>query len=187
MLDLSIPKAPAHRRMKASPSLRSLRDALRYDEETGKLYWRQRPDRSNQWNSRYAEREAFTATARNGYKVGRLEGQNFYAHRIAYAIWHGEHPSADVDHVNGRRDDNRIANLRSVSRSVNQRNKKWRTNGCSGAVGVHWRADLKKWVASIGVNKKTLYLGAFREKAKAIAARQNAEAANGFTERHGVL
>lgn len=52
-------------------------------------------------------------------------------HRLLYWLYHGQLPD-EVDHINGRRADNSIQNLRSVDRSTNTKDKvrrsyKWLT------------------------------------------------------------
>ena len=50
--------------------------------------------------------------------------QNIYAHRLAYALYHGKDPyPLEIDHINRDRRDNRISNLRAVSKSENQHNR----------------------------------------------------------------
>ena len=45
----------------------------------------------------------------------------------------------------------------------------------SGCVGVYWNTQRNKWYAQITVNKKTISLGYFYNKADAIKARKDAE------------
>ena len=105
------------------PCPQSMRNALRYDPDTGKLYWRMRDDMPKQWNSRWHRKEAFTANHGNGYKSGRFNGKTLFAHRVIWAIVHDHWPDQDIDHINGIRSDNRLSNLRAVSRSENMKNK----------------------------------------------------------------
>jgi len=54
----------------------------------------------------------------NGKKI------NYYAHRLAFALYHGEDPyPLEIDHINRQRTDNRIINLRAVTKSENQLNR----------------------------------------------------------------
>ncbi len=115
--------------------------------------------------------------------LGRINGIPEYAHRVAYAIWFGEWPSQQIDHINGNRADNRIANLRQVDASGNQRNKLVSKVGASGNIGVYWHAATNKWLASIGLNGRQTHLGLFEQKSDAVDARRRAELENGFTLR----
>lgn len=78
----------------------------------------------------------------------------------------------DVDHINHNTIDNRKSNLRIVSRSQNQMNSIQRKNK-TGAKGVSKNG--KRWVASIQINKKRIYLGIFKNFDDAVKARKEAE------------
>jgi hypothetical protein len=58
----------------------------------------------------------------------------------------------EIDHINGIRNDNRICNLKSVTRQQNQWNR-------TTAKGYCWSKIQNKWHAQIKLNKKTIYLG----------------------------
>ena len=131
------------------PSPDLLRKLLRYDPDSGKLYWRERtPDMFTDgqysaercclaWNSKCADKEAFTAF-RNGYHFGAIFDCLYYAHRVIWAICHGKWPTAQIDHINGDRHDNKIKNLRSVSNAENMRNRKTSEVNTTGVMGVYW-------------------------------------------------
>ena len=58
-----------------------------------------------------------------------------------------------IDHINGDRSDNRIENLREVTKQQNSFN--------TNAKGYNWSRTNKKWRAQIILNKKYIYLGLF--------------------------
>lgn len=159
------------------PTPEQLRELLTYDPETGKLYWKPRPasmfpsDRvAKSWNTRYAGKEALTAKP-NGYYQGNILSNNYVkAHRVAWAIFHGNWPEGDIDHANMRRDDNRIVNLRVASRSQNCMNTSATKSSKSGYKGVYFHSRVKKWTAQIGVNRKQYHLGYFASAQLAHAA-----------------
>lgn len=110
-------------------SIELLRQLLRYEPETGKLYWLSRDvslfhesatrtaaGTCKWWNGRFAGKEAFTATGVHGCRAGRIFGQAHYAHRVAWALHHGGWPTDEIDHQDGDRANNRISNLREVMR-----------------------------------------------------------------------
>ena len=160
------------------------RQLLRYEPETGKFYWLPRPN-NPQWTGRHAGKEALTFVDGHGYRMGRLLNVSVAAHRIAWAISHGAVPAGDIDHINGDRTDNRIANLRAVDRLTNTRNAGVKTNNTSGHIGVTWAATRRKWAAQIGIRGKVIPLGRFERYDDAVLARENAERRYGFHENHG--
>lgn len=179
---------------KALPCPTVLRLLLRYEPETGKLFWRERArkwfatDRAfGMWNARYAGREALAFKDNHGYHIGSvLVCRHMKAHRAIWAIKHGQYPSGHIDHVNGDRTDNRIQNLRDTTREQNQRNLKMNARNRSGQVGVFWHSRAKRWWAYIGSGKTRRTIGYYVTKAEAIAARLAAQEAAGFHALHGL-
>lgn len=170
---------------KSLPSIDYLRKRLRYEPETGKLFWLDYEGMPPMWRSRWAGKEAFTYLVDKGYRVGKLDGVLFLAHRVAYAIHHGESPDDQIDHINGVKDDNRIGNLRVVSHQENHRNKPMRSDNTSGITGVVWDKTKRKWRAQIKMNGRGVTLGYFETLDEAAAVRKETSAKYGFTERHG--
>jgi hypothetical protein len=167
-----------------------LRQLLRYEPETGKLFWLERPRemfgtevRQRQWNTRHAGTEAFIYSEPSGYLCGQIFSKRQRAHIVAWAISYGEAPSGTIDHINHDPSDNRLCNLRQVTQTANSRNQAMRKNNTSGITGVfRFRG---KWGASITVDRKALHLGYFETIQEAAAARQAAERKYGFHENHG--
>jgi hypothetical protein len=162
-----------------------LRQRLRYEPETGKLYWLASENMPKSWQARWVGREAFTSVeGRGSYKRGSIDCVLFKAHRVAWALHYGEWPTEEVDHINGVRDDNRIVNLRVVSSQGNRRNTKRRSDNTSGVCGVY-RKGKSKWRALIVVDGKQKYLGCFGTPEEAAKARKEAEVKYEFHENHG--
>lgn len=116
---------------------------LTYDPITGILVWLPRSDAK--WDARWAGKEAGWLR-RDGYREIVVEQFRARSHRIAWAIHHGSWPTNFIDHINGDRHDNRIANLREATKQENNQN--CRASGKSGIkgaykVGKRWRAQLK--------------------------------------------
>jgi HNH endonuclease len=76
----------------------------------------------------------------------------------------------DTDHINRDRSDNRKANLRSVTRSINGHNRDNFAHNRSGVKGVGYHKFWKKWRARITVNGKTTQIGWFKTKDEAAEA-----------------
>lgn len=161
-----------------------LRKIVRHDPVTGKVYWLDRADCTPNVRARIANKEALINTSANGYKRGEIRGVSLLAHRVIWALEHGDWPD-EVDHINGDRSDNRISNLRAVDRAQNGKNLSLQARSKSGRIGVTWYAAYQKWVAGIVVNRKQFHLGYFATIEEAAAARAEAEARFGFHKNHG--
>lgn len=119
-----------------------------------------------------------------GYLRANLLNKRQRVHRLAWLIVYGEWPEI-IDHINHDKTDNRIENLRSVTRLGNQRNRKISVNNTSGVNGVYWSDVRGRWVAHIKVLGTHKPLGTYRTKEEAMAARRDAEVKHGFHENHG--
>lgn len=173
-------------RINSLPPVDYLRQRLRYDPDTGKLYWRECASMPKSWNTKYAGREALAFVGNNGRYMGRIDYKAYQAHRIAWALHYGEDPDGQIDHINHDPLDNRIANLRVVSHQENHRNTGLRRNNASGVMGVSWHKAGAKWTAYVMVDGRKQHLGYFHEFDDAVAARKAAEAQYGFHANHGV-
>lgn len=132
-----------------------LRAMFDYSAETGVLTWKVRPNQSV-----LRGREAGNKGNR-GYRNIKIRGRLHVAHRIAWAIAHGEHVPAgmQIDHVNGVKDDNRLSNLRLATHRENHQNRARNKNNKSGFLGVS--PINGKWRAQIMADGKKLALGCF--------------------------
>lgn len=142
---------------------------LRYEPETGRLFWRYRPQGPARWNTRYAGKEAFTATS-NGYRIGRIYDRAYKAHQVIWAIMTGAWPEHEIDHEDGDPGNNRWGNLKDKTHCHNMRNMKAHKDGSSGVKGVSWHARNKNWRVRIGGR----HVGSFGTLAEAKAARLSA-------------
>ncbi|WP_266030417.1 HNH endonuclease signature motif containing protein [Brucella intermedia] len=174
------------------PSIDLLRQLLRYEPETGKLFWKERSlsmfsdeAKGRSWNTSWAGKPAMSYLGKTGYLVGNIGRKVFKSHRVAWAIFHGEWPTTDIDHINGDRTDNRINNLRLVTRQDNLRNMGIPVHNSSGHIGVSWSKERHKWLAYINVNRRMIPLGRFDRLEDAVAARKVADKQYGFHKNHG--
>lgn len=162
------------------PTPEQLRQLLEYDAETGKLFWKARPEEMfssyrgfRTFEARFAGKEAFTASS-GGYRVGRIFDVMYRAHRVAWAIYHGEWPKADIDHINLDGADNRIDNLREATKTENLRNIGIFSSNKSGYKGVSWDKGSGRWVARVSTGERYKYLGRFDTKERAAKAYETA-------------
>ncbi len=116
----------------------------------------------------YGDRRVGTICPKDGYLYINFAGHRLAGHRIAWFLGTGRWPRHDVAHINGRRLDNRLRNLRDVPRRLvveNARHPNRRST--SGFLGVAQHHG--KWRAQIQVERKTLVLGRFDDPAAAHA------------------
>ena len=119
-----------------------------------------------------------------GYYVVRFLGKALLLHRLVWTLHFGAIPDGYViDHINGDPLDNRIENLRAVTRSLNQRNARRPKHNKSGIVGVY--STPRGWVAAITLNNRFKFLGRFKRFEDAVACRANANERYGFHANHG--
>jgi hypothetical protein len=145
-----------------------LRSFLEYDPVTGVLRWRV----SEVLGRRKAGSIAGSLRP-TGYLNISINGKNFLAHRAAWAIYFGAWPNGILDHINGQRSDNRIANLRPTTIAQNAANSGPRSNNKAGIKGI-FRTPSGRWKASIRVDGCNVSLGLFDTSLEAGDAYQTA-------------
>jgi len=155
-----------------------LNELFVYDQHTGILT--NRIQRGSRGRAGYA----VGYPDKNGYLTLKINGNHCRVHRVIWVMVTGEFPD-EIDHINGITDDNRITNLRSVSKIENHQNTKLPNNNTSGVIGVYWSKRDRKWCSSIRVNNGNKSLGNFDTIKDAAAARREAEIKYGFHENHG--
>lgn len=153
-----------------------------YDRETGVLYWRIR--------DRNTIRHKYVAGSikgnNDGYRQVGIKGKHYKEHRIIMMLCFGHIPeNAEIDHVNHVRDDNRLANLRFVTRRENLRNQSVSSKNTSGVTGVSFWKTKKKYIAQIKVNRENIHLGYFDTLEEAAEARRQADRKYKFNNNHG--
>lgn len=152
-------------RNKTPLTIEVARDLLNYSPLTGEFHWAKSPSK---YGSVRAGDRAGTDNG-NGYLRIFVGGVLYHAHRLAWFHFYGEWPKEHIDHINGKRFDNRISNLRDVARSVNLQNRrKAQANNASGLIGAHTKND--RFTSSLLVEGKTFRLGAFTKAEDASAA-----------------
>lgn len=149
------------------------RQLFSYNPETGDLAWRIN-------RGRIRAGTLIRAPSVQGYYQVMYRNRNYRAHRVAWLIYYGEWPLLELDHINGIRNDNRIANLREAYHSENCRNGRLRSTNSSGFKGVSWHKASGKWHAQITVDGTTRHLGLHKTAEEAHAAYRKAAA-----EHHG--
>ena len=170
------------------PEPELMKKLLRYEPDTGHIFWREWPiemfadgkqsaeHNRNRLNSRISGKRAFCQKskqmAKNGsqYRSGFIFRRSFMSHRVAWVLHYGEWPAKGIDHINGDRGDNRIENLRLADPYENSWNTGARVINTSGYKGVNWNASNNAWQSRITVQGKRIFLGHFQDRREAYAA-----------------
>lgn len=152
-----------------------IRSVFIYDDE-GIVRWKK-------------SRRGVKALSRAGYfnnfgtLIIKYNGMVFIGYRIIWALINGEWPDDEIDHIDGDRTNNKIENLRSVTHSINMRNRKLHKNNKSGICGVY--LEQGRWKSEIKFCGKKICLGSYGTIFDAAAERIKAEARYGFSKSHG--
>ena len=145
-----------------------VRARLSYDPETGIFTWKDLPDKAR--SVKVGDLAGYLDKS-SGYIRIKLNGRMYFAHRLAYLYMEGYFPEHEVDHINGRRSDNRWENLRHVSAVCNMQNMKVSARNSSGVTGVSWHKQAQKWYAYAALHGKLIFLGLYPSRLEAALAR----------------
>jgi hypothetical protein len=137
---------------------------LQYCPETGVITWI-KPRRKIKVG------QIAGAINNNGYLQIKFNGKAYKAHRLAWYLHYGVWPTNHIDHINGIKTDNRIINLRDVTRSENMNN----TQGHREKTVKYYTFNKfkQKWQVQASVNGKLKYLGYFETEEKALQFVEN--------------
>jgi hypothetical protein len=135
--------------------------AFDYNPETGELRWKE-----SLANRRWRGKVAGCVNS-VGYRIVGFMGKDRLAHRIAWLYVHGQLPEV-MDHIDGDKLNNSIANLRPATKSTNGANRGPQRNNSSGFKGV--KRHYRKWVAQITVNGRNTYIGLYNTPEEASTA-----------------
>lgn len=130
-----------------------LKSVLHYNEITGVFTWKV----SNSKKLKVGSIAGWYNT--RGYVQITIKNKKYTAHRLAWLYMYGTDPKAQIDHVNGNKEDNRIDNLREVNNRENNQNKTVHRNG--RLVGYSLHKNTKKYQARVNVNKKVIHIGLY--------------------------
>lgn len=120
-------------------------EQVAYDPESGAITWR-----LSKKGNKGAGSVAGCVNQKLGHWIIGILRARVYGHRVAWLLSHGEWPSAQIDHINGDRTDNRLCNLRECSHAENQQNG--RRENQTGLAGVEYCADIGKFRSRVRVS-----------------------------------
>lgn len=128
-----------------------------FEYRDGGLYWKISTAKRVSVGDRFG---AFNK--RDGYRTGAVLGKPYREHRLIYLYHYGSVPPV-LDHVNRKRDDNRIENLRPATRAQNSRNRTTNRNNTSGHPGVSFYQRLGQWRVQLNVEGKNKHFGYYQD------------------------
>ncbi len=153
---------------------KKLKENLHYNPKTGEFIWLKAK------GSRAAGAIA-VCVFHNGYRLIRINNKMYQASRLAWLYVYGYTLENEVDHINRNSLDDRIENLREVSRQCNMRNTGNPKNNTSGVKGVSWDKSQRKWKVRIGINETQKHIGRHADYSEAICHRLAAEQCIGWS------
>ena len=147
-----------------------VRRLFTYNPETGDVVRRVSAGR------RFAVGTVLKSMNDEGYIRTRINLREYKIHRLIWLYVHGVWPSGDIDHINGIKSDNRLANLRDVPRSLNQLNRHSPSRrSTSGFLGVSLDRQTGRWMAQVGFQGKMRRIGSFETPEEASDAYRSAK------------
>lgn len=142
-------------------------EIFRYDGETGVL---ERRLKNGEW--RLCGHKPIHG---DGYGMVGIDGKVYLTHRVIWLLVHKAWPENAIDHIDRNPMNNKISNLREVSKAENQHNADLRRDNSSGYIGVSFHKCTGKYQAQICLNGKNINLGLFNTTEEAYLAYQLAK------------
>lgn len=123
-----------------------------------------------EWLNQWKWRENSQGYASRNIRKGKRQGLLFMHKLIT-----GTDKGTIVDHINRNPLDNRRSNLRAVTATENNINRKVSSSNNTGFAGICWHKKANKWSVEIKAYGKRYYIGLFEDMADAIGARFTSE------------
>ncbi len=140
-----------------------LKEVLSYDQESGLFSWKIRTSSKIKIGSIAGNKTS------HGYIRITIDGNEYRAHRLVWLYVFGKFPDGDIDHINGNKTHNSIANLRDVTHVDNQQNQRAaHSRNKTGFLGVSKRGN--RYRTSIMANGVVVDLGTYATPEDAHAA-----------------
>lgn len=177
-------------------------DLKQYLEDTGCLVYSESSKSKLRWGTKRINRKkgeiAGSLSGKTGYWTVNLLNRHVKVHTIVWLLHGNNYPEEDqvLDHINGLRWDNRIENLRCVTRSVQNKNCQRRSDNTSGITGVSYCSKQRVWSAQwvdAECNRVAKTFGESKygkEEAKRLATearKDGMKQAGDYSKRHGKM
>ena len=146
--------------MRSSLTAERLRALMHYNPETGEFSRRMHLSNRSRASSVVGNKHS------SGYIIICVDGSPRRAHRLAWLYVYGEWPKEQIDHINGIRDDNRIANLRDISHIENKKHRAVAVKP-GRLLGAGFHKMTGRWTSQMTVNYKKIHLGYFKTEMEA--------------------
>jgi HNH endonuclease len=152
---------------------------LRYDPDTGHLWWLPRPQEMfvskrgyAVWNANNAGKIAGGVHVANQRRTIVLNYKLYFSYRLVWLLVRGEPVPPRIDHIDGNALNDRIENLRAATQSQNLANARLRKTNKFGFKGIEMVGP--KFGACIQFEGRKRWLGTFATVEEAAAARHEA-------------
>lgn len=143
-------------------TIEEVRNLFNYNHESGVLVAINRTRRTD------LNGKAVGCPHGNGYLDVRVGNKLYYVHRLCWAHYYGEWADL-IDHINGCKDDNRIANLRVANKKMNGLNRGVDKDNTTGFKGVSFRSDTKNFMWQFVIEGKKYTKSGFSTASEAYA------------------
>ena len=165
--------------------LKEFHNRLVYDPLTGQFTHRwmhpdhfagnERPSRdANRHNTAWAGKVAGSQYGPDGRTFINVAGHECAASVLAMLVTGNYIHGLEVDHINGNPADNRLQNLRMVTKKQNQANK-------DVLPRAEWEPERRRWRSRVCVNGRRVSLGRYRTRGEALSV-----GAKHSLKRHGI-
>lgn len=147
-----------------------LLETLRYDGETGDLFWKNKGSGRGD-NSKPAGSFAVKGSVKTEWRRVTLFGNDYSVSVIVWFYVTGEWPAEQLDHIDQNKSNNRFGNLRLANNSQQQLNQGIRSNNTSGIPGVSYNILTERWHSTLNVNGKKILAKVCKTKKEAVELR----------------
>lgn len=148
-----------------------------FEYKDGVLLWKVRPA----MRKRIGDVVGGTNGTKHPYLRSKYKEHRFLVHQVVFLMQHGYVPEC-IDHIDGNIHNNKIENLREVTKMQNSHNSKIRKNNSTGIPNVTWYAKTNSYLARVRANNKDAYSAYFKdlELAELVASEARTKFHNGY-------